>query len=95
MKHLFTPAIILMLMVSGCHSPNPDVWRESDPTYIPFPVQDIVVSADNRFAGISTMEQSGKDTGSQGTYLLDLKSGRHRKLDSGEAIIVPAPQGHQ
>jgi hypothetical protein len=67
-----------------------DVWRASDPTYVPFAVLDMIVSSDNRMVGL-TVVTNGKEPQSTNDirrYLLDVKTGEHRLLGP-EGTLLP------
>src|SRR5262245_4205038 len=81
-------------MAAACqrqHSNTSDTWRASDPTYVPFTVKEIVVSASNRFVGLTVDEHpqsDGEVSDNFAVYILDLKTGAHRRLGSGNAPLV-------
>jgi len=83
------------LLMASCHSQPPpgDVWRESDPTFVPFEVKEIAVSLGNRFIGLTADERpaDGKQTLASDfvVYLLDLKTGAHRRLGM-DGLVLPA-----
>jgi hypothetical protein len=91
----------LLLFCSFAGSSNSDVqqWRSSDPAYVPFPVEGMAISPDNRFVALSVDEHPRKDGIPAGAdaltnYVLDLTTGYHRKVGSGEYKFVPASHGH-
>ena len=86
--------LIFWFMAAACqrqHSHASDTWRASDPTYVPFTVKEIVVSASNRFVGLTVDEHpqpDGEVADNFAVYVLDLKSGSHRRLGSGNDLLV-------
>jgi len=90
--------LCVSLIAAGCRQQqSADVWRQSDPTYVPFAVQAIAASSSNRFVGLTVDErpQNDKQTLSSDyvVYMLDLKTGTHRKVgQNAELIALPDDQ---
>jgi len=86
--------LIILFMAAACqrqHSVASETWRASDPTYVPFTVKEIVISASNRFVGLTVDEHpqtDGEVLENFAVYILDLKSGAHRRLGSGDGPLV-------
>jgi len=74
---------ILVLGIAGCRQSSSAAWNSADPTFIPYPVFHLVVSADNRFAAAQLNEKMEDRNSRDGraTYILDLKTGQHRRFD--------------
>lgn len=103
-------SLVIVALLAGCASllfcsiaasSDPDVqqWRSSDPAYVPFAVQKIAISTDNRFVALTVDEHPRKDgipAGADGltTYVLDLTNGDHRRFGSGNYTFVPSPHSH-
>jgi hypothetical protein len=51
--------VILVLLTSACQRQQAEMWRASDPTYVPFAVKEIAASADNRFVALTVDERAG------------------------------------
>ena len=80
-------------LIADCRrQPPEDVWRESDPTYVPSKVEDIVVSTGNRFIGLTVDERPSSDklrlASDFAVYILDLKTGNHRRLGM-DGFLMP------
>src|SRR5436190_12956365 len=99
------PYLILLsvwcLFNAACQGTPGEMWRSSDPSYVPFTVDAIQVSADNQFVGLTVNEHPATDkpqiAADRTIYLLDLKSGAHRLVGDGDSALFPAPQpaGHE
>src|SRR5438034_3340942 len=89
---------LLHLAAWGCHGQGLQVWRTGEPSYLPFPVHEMVVSQDNRFVGLTVDPRPDPTAdviaGKLSIYLLDLKTGAHRLLGSGDSLLR-ATTGHQ
>jgi hypothetical protein len=93
LNFLFTRFAIasITFLVASCQAQQSDTWRDSDPTYVPFPVKEIAAADGNRFVGLTVDErpQSGNQalTADYVVYVRDLKTGAHRRLGMNGDII--------
>ena len=80
-----------LLLAAACQRQQPQIWRASDPTYVPFDVREIVVSANNRVVGVTVDERPANEphivSGDLPVYLLDLKTGNHHLLGSNGVLL--------
>lgn len=92
---------VFCLLTASCQATEVQTWRVSDPSYVPFTVTEMAVSADNRFVGLTVDERANTNnpvTSSQlNGYVLDLKTGEHRKIGHGNSMLLPTPgaPGHE
>jgi len=78
-----------LLLAAACQRQQGEMWRESDPTYVPFAVREIVVSANNRFVGLTVVEHENQAISAADLrlYLLDVKTGHHRLLGADGPLL--------
>jgi hypothetical protein len=82
-------SLTCLLLAAACQTQQAEMWRESDPTYVPFAVTEIVVSANNRFVGLTVVEHGNQaiTAADLRLYLLDLKTGHHRLLGADGPLL--------
>jgi len=90
MKFRTIALLTVALLTSACQKKQGDVWRESDPSYVPFAVREIVVSGNNRYIGLTVVEHGNEaiTAADLRLYLLDVKTGQHRLLGP-DAPLLP------
>jgi len=88
--------LCLALACAACQSTKAtkaQVWRESDPAYVPFAVTEMVISENNRFTGLTVDERTQKSEALSSkeltVYILDLTTGEHRLLGDGSSALIP------
>jgi len=76
----------IVLSIGGCGNAKSPMaaWNPADPAFVRYPVSDLVMSTDNRFAAAQVNEKMGdrNSNGGRATYIIDLKTGQHRRFDS-------------
>ena len=84
-------AASIALLGASCQSRQSETWRGSDPTYVPFAVKEIAPADGNRFVGLTVDERPKNQSQTLASdfvvYVLDLKTGDHRRLGMNGEII--------